>query len=45
MSYQTIRYDLADGVAVITLARGAVMNALNGAMRAEITAALHRAGT
>ncbi len=45
MSYQTIRYDLADGVAVITLARGAVMNALNGAMRAEITAALHRAGS
>jgi len=45
MTYQTIRYDLAEGVAVITLARGAVMNALNARMRAEITEALARAGS
>ena len=44
MTYQTIRYDLAEGVAVITLARGVVMNALNRDMRAEIAAALARAG-
>lgn len=44
MGYQAIRYGLAEGVAVITLARGQVMNALNAEMRAEITKALHRAG-
>ncbi|PKP70525.1 MAG: 2-(1,2-epoxy-1,2-dihydrophenyl)acetyl-CoA isomerase [Alphaproteobacteria bacterium HGW-Alphaproteobacteria-4] len=44
MGYQAIRYELADGVAVITLARGQVMNALNTEMRMEITKALRRAG-
>jgi 2-(1,2-epoxy-1,2-dihydrophenyl)acetyl-CoA isomerase len=44
MPYGAIRYETSDGVAVITLARGQVMNALNTSMRAEITAALHRAG-
>lgn len=44
MPWQTIRYEAAVGVAVITLARGTVMNALNATMRAEITAAIARAG-
>lgn len=44
MGYQAIRYELAEGVAVITLARGQVMNALNTEMRLEITKALRRAG-
>ncbi|WP_347313279.1 enoyl-CoA hydratase-related protein [Defluviimonas sp. SAOS-178_SWC] len=43
MSYQTIRYEETDGIAVITLDREAVMNALNRAMRAEITEAVGRA--
>ena len=45
MGYQAIRYELAEGVAVITLARGQVMNALNTEMRLEITKALRRAGS
>lgn len=44
MGYQTIRYEISEGLAVITLNRPEVMNALNRAMRAEITEALHRAG-
>lgn len=43
MGYQTIRYEISDGLAVITLNRPEVMNALNRAMRAEIAEALHRA--
>ncbi len=40
MGYETIRYDLADGIAVITLNRPEVMNALNTRMRAEIAEAV-----
>ena len=36
MSYQTIRYELADGVATITLNRPDVLNAMNNAMRTEL---------
>lgn len=43
MTYHTIRYEIAEGLAVITLDRPEVMNALNTAMRRELTAALHRA--
>ncbi|OYX41817.1 MAG: 2-(1,2-epoxy-1,2-dihydrophenyl)acetyl-CoA isomerase [Rhodobacterales bacterium 32-67-9] len=43
MSYETIRYEETGGIAVITLDREAVMNALNRAMRAEITEAVTRA--
>lgn len=43
MKYDTILYDLTDGVATITLNRGDVMNALNTRMRAELTDALHDA--
>lgn len=44
LSYQTIRYDLADGVATVTLARPESLNALNAAMRRELLAALKAAG-
>lgn len=44
MDYQAIRYDMRAGVATITLHRPEVMNALNRQMRAEITAAVTRAG-
>ncbi|OHC54595.1 MAG: 2-(1,2-epoxy-1,2-dihydrophenyl)acetyl-CoA isomerase [Rhodobacterales bacterium RIFCSPHIGHO2_02_FULL_62_130] len=41
--YSTISYDLIDGVAVITLNRPEVMNALSSALRAELLAAILRA--
>lgn len=40
MTYQTITAAQSDGVSVITLSRPDVMNALNAAMRGEITQAL-----
>lgn len=40
----TTGYEVTDGVAVLTLNRPEVMNALNAAMRADITAAVRRAG-
>lgn len=43
MGYHTIRYEMSEGLAVITLDRPEVMNALNAPMRREVTAALHRA--
>ncbi|MCB2115134.1 MAG: enoyl-CoA hydratase/isomerase family protein [Rhodobacteraceae bacterium] len=43
MSYETIHYSEEDGVAVITLDRPEVMNALSSVMRGEITAAVLRA--
>jgi 2-(1,2-epoxy-1,2-dihydrophenyl)acetyl-CoA isomerase len=39
MGYETILFDVADGVATITLNRPEVMNGLNAAMRREILAA------
>lgn len=44
MQYDTITYDERAGVAVITLNRPDVMNALNTQMRAEITHAVETAG-
>lgn len=40
MSFQTIEFQIRDGVATLTLNRPAVMNALNSQMRREITEAL-----
>lgn len=45
MEYQTITYDLAQDVAVITLARADKMNALTTQMRAEVTHAVKQGGT
>jgi 2-(1,2-epoxy-1,2-dihydrophenyl)acetyl-CoA isomerase len=43
MAYETILYDVADGVARITLNRADRMNCLNGTMRRELLHALRRA--
>ena len=40
MHYDTIKLELKDDIAVITLIRPHVMNALNTQMRAEITQAV-----
>ncbi len=45
MKYETIRYEVADDIAVLTLDRPEVMNALNTQMRAELTFAVKKAGT
>ena len=42
--YETIRHELSDGVATITLNRPESLNALNAVMRAELLAALKAAG-
>ena len=44
MHYDTIRYELAEDVALITLARPEVMNALSAPMRAELTHAIQAGG-
>ncbi|MEL6700940.1 MAG: enoyl-CoA hydratase-related protein, partial [Pseudomonadota bacterium] len=43
MDYDTIRMRIREDIAVITLNRGDVMNALNAQMRAEITHAVKTA--
>ncbi len=43
MPYQAIRYEVSEGMAVITLNRPEVMNALNTQMRVELLEALKRA--
>ena len=43
MPYQAIRYEISEGMAVITLNRPEVMNALNTQMRAELLEAVKRA--
>ncbi|WP_146589097.1 enoyl-CoA hydratase-related protein [Puniceibacterium confluentis] len=44
MHYDTIQFEIRDNVAVVTLNRPDVMNALNTQMRAEITDAVLRGG-
>lgn len=44
MQYETITFEIADDIAVITLNRPDVMNALNTQMRAEITHAVRTGG-
>ena len=43
MDYQTIRLNISDGLAILTLNRPEKMNALNTQMRAEITFAMREA--
>lgn len=43
MSYQTIRYEMTDDIAVITLNRPQVMNALSSTLRREMLAAVRAA--
>ena len=43
MPYQAIRYEISEGLAVLTLNRPEVMNALNTQMRAELLEAVKRA--
>ena len=45
MDYQTVLYEVSGGVAVITINRPEVMNALSAALRRELLAALHQAET
>ena len=45
MSFSTIGYELAGGVAVITLNRPEVMNALSSQMRRELLAAINAAAS
>ncbi len=42
--YETVRHDVGDGVATVTLARPESLNALNAQMRRELLAALKQAG-
>lgn len=44
MQYDTIRYAVRDDIAIVTMNRGDVMNALNTQMRAEITDAVRTGG-
>ncbi len=44
MIYETIACAINDGVAVVTLNRPDVMNALNSQMRAELTHAVRESG-
>jgi ribosomal protein L17 len=44
MDYQTLTSEITNGVAVITLNRPALMNALNTTMRLEITKAIKAQG-
>lgn len=44
MTFETILYDVSEGLATITLNRPDVMNGLNTRMRAEIRAAVEQAG-
>lgn len=44
MIYETIRSDIAEGVATITMVRPEVMNALSSQMRAELLHAVREAG-
>ena len=45
MQYETIRYAVRENIAIVTMNRADVMNALNTQMRAELTDAIKRAGS